>query len=128
MTVVIALATDAAADPVLETGLRYAGLLGVPAHVVNVATADKPLQERTATPDELADLQARVAAAGVPATVEQVCDPDAAGTVLARAAELDASLIVIGVRKRSPVGKLLLGSVSQSVILESEVPVLAVKP
>jgi nucleotide-binding universal stress UspA family protein len=35
--------------------------------------------------------------------------------------------LVIGVRRRTPVGKALLGSVSQRLLLEAEVPVLAVK-
>ena len=40
----------------------------------------------------------------------------------------DAEMLVIGIRHRSPVGKLLLGSVSQQILLECPKPVLAVKP
>ncbi len=47
--------------------------------------------------------------------------------VLDTAEELGAELIVIGIRRRSPVGKLVLGSNSQSILLEASIPVLAVK-
>ncbi|TDO30237.1 universal stress protein family protein [Kribbella sp. VKM Ac-2527] len=53
--------------------------------------------------------------------------PDPAENVLQAAQEHSASLIVIGLRHRSPVGKLLLGSHAQRVLLEADVPVLAVK-
>lgn len=52
---------------------------------------------------------------------------DAAGDLLDAAQDLDATMIVIGVRHRSPVGKLLLGSSAQQIILEANTPVLAVK-
>ena len=41
--------------------------------------------------------------------------------------EMKPDLLVLGARRRSPVGKALLGSVAQTIILEASVPVLVVK-
>jgi len=50
-----------------------------------------------------------------------------ADEILATAAAVDAGLIVIGLRRRSPVGKLFLGSSAQQVLLDADCPVVAVK-
>lgn len=47
--------------------------------------------------------------------------------VLSFADEVDAQVLVIGARRRSPVGKFLLGSVTQTIILEADMPVIVVK-
>jgi nucleotide-binding universal stress UspA family protein len=51
---------------------------------------------------------------------------DAADEVLRVAEEADAS--VIGLRRRSAVGKLLMGSAAQRILLDAQRSVLAVKP
>ncbi len=43
------------------------------------------------------------------------------------ARESGAEMIVIGIRRRSPVGKMILGSNAQEILLDADCPVLAVK-
>ncbi|MFL6175162.1 MAG: universal stress protein [Ornithinibacter sp.] len=50
-----------------------------------------------------------------------------ADELLAAAAEADATLIVIGLRRRSPLGHLITGSTAQQVLLDATCDVLAVK-
>ncbi len=52
---------------------------------------------------------------------------DPADDLLGVAEEVDADVIVIGLRRRSPVGKLILGSNAQRILLDATCPVLAVK-
>ena len=53
---------------------------------------------------------------------------DVAESLVSTAEEVDAELIVIGLRRRSPVGKLVLGANAQRILLDAPCPVLAVKP
>lgn len=53
---------------------------------------------------------------------------DAAEALMSSAEQEEASLIIIGLRRRSPLGKLILGSNAQRILLEAPCPVLAVKP
>ena len=54
-------------------------------------------------------------------------DYDPAEQILDTAGEVGAELIVLGTRKRTPVGKYLLGSTIQKVIIDANCPVLSVK-
>ena len=66
--------------------------------------------------------------AGVPHTIYRPNDDlSAAEILLAIADRIHADLIVIGLRRRSPVGKLITGSTAQEVLLNANCPVLAVK-
>lgn len=75
-----------------------------------------------------AELEAELTASGVAYEILAHSDAlDPAEELLNAAEESDADIIVIGLRRRSPVGKLLLGSNSQRVLLDASCPVLAVK-
>ncbi|MDI9609882.1 MAG: universal stress protein [Archaeoglobaceae archaeon] len=52
---------------------------------------------------------------------------EAAEDIVELADEIKASMIVIGVRKRRPAGKVLFGSVAQDVILNANQPVICIK-
>ena len=77
---------------------------------------------------EVADLRAELALTGIPHEVKEAADSlDPAEELISTAEGRDAEFIVIGLRRRSPVGKLLLGSNAQRVLLDASCPVLAVK-
>jgi nucleotide-binding universal stress UspA family protein len=61
--------------------------------------------------------------AGVPVDLREGSG-NPAESIIQHAEELDADAICVAGRKRSPAGKMLFGSVSQSVILNTELPVL----
>ena len=77
---------------------------------------------------DLVELRAELDAAGL--TVD-IAPPDPlfepSEHVLRVAQEADATLIVVGLRHRSRVGKFLLGSSAQRILLEADCPVVAVK-
>lgn len=104
---------------VLEAQLRSASLL-----VLSSPPADTP----DVSEEQYVDaLRVMLAEQGVDGDVRQLApDADPAHELVAAAA--DADLVVVGIRRRSPVGKLLMGSTAQRVLLEAECPVLAVKP
>ena len=71
---------------------------------------------------------------GRKAGVDQICYRTAKGSdkaaFVGRCIQVvvkDAELIIIGLRRRSPVGKLIMGSTSQRILLDAPCAVLAVK-
>lgn len=86
----------------------------------------------THTPEERQEALAKVRQLLAQSSVESelrhlTVGTDAVHDLLLTAEQTQAELLVIGVRRRTPVGKLVLGSHAQSVLLESPIPVLAVK-
>jgi nucleotide-binding universal stress UspA family protein len=58
---------------------------------------------------------------------QHVGSHEASDELVAIADRVKASLIVIGLRRRTPTGKLITGSQAQRILLDANCPVLAVK-
>lgn len=97
--------------------------------VVNMSRDDVLADAHRAGDDQLDRVRRDLGELGIESEVRRVEEgSDASDALLEVAAELDASVLVIGLRHRTPVGKLLLGSNAQRILLEAGCPVLAVKP
>jgi nucleotide-binding universal stress UspA family protein len=108
-----------------EAQLRDATVVAVISHKGGVGTEDDHMADEAADLKRLGD---QLLEAGVPHEVRGlVRGNEPAADIIDVAEEYAADLIVIGLRRRSPVGKLLLGSQAQRVLLDANCPVLAVK-
>ena len=126
--IVIGFTADRFGQAALEHGIAEAALRNTGVCVVNSTSGDAYADPAFATAEQVRDIRARLTASGVPFEWVQPVGVDAANELLTAMERPEAELLVIGVKHRNPVGKLLLGSVSQRVLLECPKPVLAVKP
>jgi nucleotide-binding universal stress UspA family protein len=108
---------------IVEAKRRDTGLL-----VINATSGESYVDKRFAPQSEVHDVEARLTECGVPFELSQPVGVDAAEELVRAMDRDEAELLVIGLRHRNPVGKLLMGSVAQRVLLECPKPVLAVKP
>lgn len=127
MTIVIGFTPEPASTHALERGLVEAELRGESVLLVNATKGDAFVDTRYGSDTAIEELRRRLQDSGVVHEISQPMGPDIAELVLEEAERVDASLIVIGLRHRTPVGKLLLGSTAQRILLDAECPVLAVK-
>jgi nucleotide-binding universal stress UspA family protein len=128
MTIVVGYSADPYGRAALEHGIAEAKLRATSLCVINSTAGDAYVDARFAQPTEVHDIEERLANCGVEYELRQPVGVEAADELLKTMQRGDADLLVIGIRHRNPVGKLLLGSVAQQLLLECPKPVLAVKP
>ncbi len=114
-------AYEHAKDWAIATGARLV--------VVNTGRNGDFSHPSFATAQDVDAIGSELDRAGVDHEVIQPIDSKAtAEAILGTAIAQSADLIVIGLRRRSPVGKLVTGSTAQHVLLDAPCPVMTVKP
>ncbi len=128
MTIVVGYVPTPEGEAALTAAISEARLREEPLHVVNTSRGDSYVDPRYASADALDAVRARLAESGLVFEIEQqVSRHDASDELVAIADRVHASLLVIGLRRRSATGKLITGSQAQRILLDAHCPVLAVK-
>ncbi|GAA1271446.1 MAG: hypothetical protein QOH40_1945 [Arthrobacter pascens] len=128
MSIIVGFVPTPAGEAALSAGIAEAQLRKQDLVIVNSAREGALVDKAVAPEDVLARASRQAEEAGVKATVIQPpYQHDLADEFLEVAREANASLIVIGLRHRSQVGKFILGSHAQRILMQADRPVLAVK-
>ena len=128
MSIIVGYVPTPEGEAALERAITEARRNNALLVVINSSRGDATVDRRYAQGDKIAGIEARLEKEGIEHRILQpVRGNDAASEVLQAAEEHRADLIVIGLRKRTPVGKLIMGSTAQQILLEADCPILAVK-
>lgn len=128
MTILVAYAPRPEGRAALDKGIEIAGRRNERLLVVNAISGENQNDPSLADASEAAAVEKRLSALGIAAEFKQfVRGKNAVAEILDLAESPDVSLVIVGLRKRSAVGKLILGSVSRDILLSVPCPVLAVK-
>jgi nucleotide-binding universal stress UspA family protein len=128
MTIVVGYVPTPEGEAALAAAITEAQRREEPLHLINSSRGDSLSDPRFASEDSLDQVRARLTETGVPYEIQQlVRGHDASDEVVEAADRLKASLIVIGIRRRTATGKLITGSQAQRILLDAHCPVLAVK-
>jgi nucleotide-binding universal stress UspA family protein len=100
-------------------------------HVVDAVDLDVDAAHRAGLSDEIGNALAEAGVTDLKWDLKLAASTDrpddTADAILSLAQQAGADLLVIGGRRRNPVGKAFLGSVTQNLILAADCPVLVVK-
>lgn len=127
MVIVVGYVPTAAGRVALQRAVEEAKLRDARLIVVN-SKSDAFIDSNFAATPDITTVQGLLERSGVTHEVRQPArGREPADELLEVIDETGADLVVIGMRRRSPVGKLLLGSTAQRVLLDAPCPVLSVR-
>lgn len=117
-------------EAAVEQGIAEARLRNASLIVVNSHRGGREFDDDASVQSDrdLSALEAKLKESGLEYEVRQLVRGfEPAEDLIGIAESSGAELIVIGLRRRTPVGKLILGSNAQRILLDAHCPVLAVK-
>ena len=128
MTILVAYVPRPEGQAALDKGIEIAGRRKEALVVLNTSRGGSGEDPSMADVQDVERVEKLLMASGTDATFKQfVRGKSAIEEIEEMVDSLRVSLVVIGLRKRTPVGKLFLGSVAQDILLTVPCPVLAVK-
>jgi nucleotide-binding universal stress UspA family protein len=128
VTIVVGYTPTSAGRAALNTAITEARKSDRPLVVVTPSRGDALDDPSFAQPADLDWVRATLEEAGVPFTIRQeVRGREAADELIGVLEEVEAELCVIGIRRRSAVGKMVLGSNAHRILMDSPCPVLTVR-
>lgn len=126
--IVVGYTNDQFGEAAVDAGIAEAALRDTDLLVINSTQGDSYVDAAFAHTRQVRNIEERLRDCGLRYELSQPVGVYAADALLEAMERPEAELLVIGLRHRNPVGKLLLGSVAQQLLMECPKPVLAVKP
>ena len=128
MTILVAYIPRPEGRAALDKGIEIAKRRQERLLVVNAGPGGSQEDASLAPGYEVEQIEAMLESQGVQAEFKQfVRGRNAVDEINELVDTMDISVLVIGLRKRNPVGKLIMGSLAQEILLSVPCPVLAVK-
>lgn len=128
MTILVAYVPRPEGQAALDKGIEIATRRKEHLVVVNASPGGKKEDPSFADVQDFERVEQMLADTGLNAELKQfVRGKSAVEEIQALVESMQVSVLIIGLRKRSPVGKLIMGSVAQELLLSIPCPVLAVK-
>ncbi len=128
MSVVVGYVPTVEGRAALDAAVRESALRRERVVVVVSTRSDEPSEQQHDLDVALAAVHEELETAGLEHEIRMLVGGDVAEDLISTAEETRAELVIIGLRRRSPVGKLILGANAQRVLFDAPCPVLTVKP
>lgn len=128
MTILVAYVPRPEGQAALDKGIEIASRRKERLVVVNASPGGSKEDPSMADVLDVERVEKLLAGSGVDASFKQfVRGKSAVEEIEEMVDSLQVTVLIIGLRKRTPVGKLFLGSIAQEILLSVPCPVLAVK-